>query len=74
MQRLGREHSDSTFFMNLASSRSDEVIANMSIVLIHQADTLLYKLIESISNKFLQEGGFREKLHRARVATRQQEE
>lgn len=74
MQRLGREHSDSTFFMNLASSRSDEVIANMSIVLIHQADTLLYKLIESISNKFLQEGGFREKLHRVRIATRQQEE
>ena len=70
MRKLGVEHRDSAFFLSLAETRSDEVVANMVIVLIYQADTLLNGYIQSHYNKFLQEGGFREKLSRERIACR----
>lgn len=71
MQRLGRTHQSSAFFLDLASSRSDVVVANMIIVLIHQADALLYKFMQSHYQQYLQEGGFREKLARERKKHRQ---
>ena len=70
MRKLGIEHEDSAFFLELAQTRSDEVIANMVIVLIYQADTLLNGYINRHYNKFLAEGGFREKLTRERLACR----
>ena len=70
MRKLGKEHEDSAFFLSLAQSRSDEVIANMTIVLIYQADALLNGYIQMHYNKFLQEGGFREKLTRERLSCR----
>ena len=70
MRRLGIEHEKSGYFLELAQTRSDEVVANMVIVLIYQADTLLNGYIQSHYNKFLQEGGFREKLSRERIACR----
>ena len=71
MRKLGREHNDSDYFLALAESRNDEVVANMVIVLICQADVLLDRYRKSQEAKFVQEGGFREKLTRERVAYRQ---
>lgn len=70
MRRLGIGHSDSAFFLSLAQSRNDEVVANMAIVLIYQADALLNGYIQMHYNKFLKEGGFREKLARERLSCR----
>ena len=70
MRKLGLEHEDSTFFIDLAQTRSDEVVANMVIVLIYQADALLNGYINRKYNDFLREGGFREKLTRERIACR----
>ena len=70
MRKLGIEHEDSAFFLELAQTRSDEVVANMVIVLIYQADTLLNGYINRHYNKFLTEGGFREKLTRERLSCR----
>ena len=70
MRRLGIEHEKSEYFLSLAQTRSDEVVANMVIVLIYQADTLLNGYIQKHYNKFLQEGGFREKLTRERLSCR----
>ena len=70
MRKLGLEHEDSAFFLELAQTRSDEVVANMVIVLIYQADALLNGYINRKYNDFLREGGFREKLTRERVKTR----
>jgi four helix bundle suffix protein len=70
MRELGKKQDSSDYFINLAENRNDETIANMAIVLINQADVLIYKYIEFISAKFIKEGGFREKLTRVRIAER----
>ena len=70
MRKLGIEHEDSAFFLELAQTRSDEVVANMVIVLIYQADALLNGYINRKYSDFLREGGFREKLTRERVKNR----
>ena len=70
MRKLGKEHEDSTHFLELAQTRSDEVVANMVIVLIYQADTLLNGYIKRKYADFLKEGGFREKLTRERKQNR----
>ena len=70
MRKLGKEHEDSFYFLELAQTRSDEVVANMVIVLIYQADTLLNGYINRKYDDFLKEGGFREKLTRERKQNR----
>ena len=66
MRELGLSHSDSNFFLELAESRNDEVIANMAIVLLYQEDVLLRKHIEKQIKRFVDYGGFRESLAKAR--------
>ena len=70
MRKLGKEHEDGAYFLELAQTRSDEVVANMVIVLIYQADTLLNGYINRKYEDFLKEGGFREKLTRERKQNR----
>lgn len=62
MRRLGREHNDAAFFMNIVRTRPPETIANMAIVLIKQADYLLYRQLQRLANDFLKEGGFSERM------------
>ena len=52
--------------MDIISSRNDETIANIAIILLHQTDYLLYKFIEKVVAKFEKEGGIREKLSELR--------
>ena len=73
MRKLGIEHEDSAYFLSLAQTRSDEVVANMVIVLIYQADSLLNGYFRKRYNDFLKEGGFRERLTRERLAHRNRE-
>ena len=42
MRRIGREHNDGEYFIQLAQWRPPETIANMAIVLLKQADYLLH--------------------------------
>ena len=69
-QQLGREHNDTDYWMELVRTRNDEVIANIAIVLIYQTDYLLYKYLQAADERFLNEGGFREKLTRERIKAR----
>lgn len=70
MRRLGREHNDAPFFMNLVQTRPPETIANMAIVLIKQADYLLFRQLQRLADDFLEEGGFNERMMRMRKAKR----
>jgi restriction system protein len=49
---------------------SPEVAANTVICLIHQANFLLDRLLKNLEAKFLEEGGFTEKLYKARSEAR----
>lgn len=70
MRRLGRQYNDATFFMRLISTRPPETIANMAIILLHQADYLLYKQLQRISEDYLNHGGFSERLYELRKKRR----
>ncbi len=65
------EHNDSAYYRALLPERSAETIANMAIILIYQTDYLLYRLLERHKQDFLQNGGVREQMTRARLATRE---
>lgn len=66
MRKLGKEHNDATFFMKLCQTRPPETIANMAIILIYQADYLLFKQLERLEKDFITQGGFSEKMNRIR--------
>lgn len=70
MRRIGREHNDPEYFMAIVRTRPPEVIANMAIILINQADYLLYRQLERLSEDFLKNGGFSERLTRLRKERR----
>lgn len=70
MRRLGKEHNDAEFFMSLCSTRPPETIANMVIVLIYQADYLLFKQLERLEQDFVKDGGFSERMARVRKENR----
>lgn len=65
-----RTHLDSAVYREKIQSRSEETIANIAITLIHQEDVLLRGLIEWMKQQFLQQGGIKEEMYRARVEYR----
>ena len=62
-----RAHPESDFYRERVKLRSPETVANIAIILIHQTDYLLMRLIESAKQRFLKEGGIREAMTRARI-------
>ena len=69
MRRLGVTM-DNSRIVELAKSRSLDTVANMAIILLNQEDYLLHKLLSSLSDRFLSEGGFKERMHRMRLERR----
>ena len=69
MRKLGVEGNNQSI-LEIAKSRSLDTVANMAIILLKQEDYLLHKLLTSLSERFLDEGGFKEKMHRMRVERR----
>lgn len=60
-------HYDSQFYRDSMKDCSAETMCNIAITLIHQADVLLRKLIERVKRDFIEEGGIREQMTRARL-------
>lgn len=65
-RRFCRKNCDLAYFQEAIKIRTDEAIANIAIVLIHQADYMLFKLIERQKADFLKDGGIREQMSQAR--------
>ena len=65
-----KKHLDSTVYREKIRDRSDETIANIAITLIHQCDVLIRGLIEWQKRNFLENGGIKEEMYRARKAYR----
>src|SRR5262245_41137537 len=71
VRRLGRkENVTYEIYETYIDTRSAEVVANILISLIHQANYLLDQLIRKLEKDFLAEGGLRERMTRARLAQR----
>src|SRR5258708_38653994 len=67
VRKLGNG-SDVTYetFRDFCETRSDEVVANIAICLIHQTNYLLDQQIRRLEQDFVTEGGIRERMTRAR--------
>ena len=65
-----KRHLDSAVYREKIKDRSDETIANIAITLIHQCDVLIKGLIEWQKKNFLENGGIKEEMYRARKAYR----
>ena len=69
MRQLGREGNNQRI-IEIAKSRPLDTIANMVIILIKQEDYLLHQLLKSLSERFIQDGGFKERMYRMRDRSR----
>ena len=70
MRQLGKERNEAGFYMRLIATRPPETIANIAIILINQADYLLFRQIEKVSDDFIKNGGFSERMTRLRKQQR----
>ena len=57
-------------FREFVETRSGEVVANIALCLIHQANYLLDQQIRRLEQDFLKEGGLRERMTKARLESR----
>ena len=60
-------------FRAFVETRSGEVVANIAICLIHQANYLLDQQVRRLQQDFLKEGGIRERMTKARLEARERE-
>ena len=66
VRNLGKNHSEASFFMDICKTRPPETIANMAVVLINQADYLLFKQLQRLEKDFVENGGFSERMMKMR--------
>jgi four helix bundle suffix protein len=59
-------------YREFVESRPPEVIANIAICLIHQANYLIDQQLHRLEKDFLEQGGLRERMFKARLAHRNQ--
>ena len=58
--------------MRVCELRDDITVANVALVLIHQTDYLLKRLLEKYKTEFLQDGGIKEQMSAARRQWREE--
>ena len=69
-RNFARNHNEPEIYLEKIRERSPETIANVALTLIHQYDYLIVRLIESIKRRFLENGGIKEEMYRARKTVR----
>ena len=71
VRRLGRK-TPQTFeiYREFVETRPPEVIANLAICLLHQANYLLDQQLKALEKEFMEQGGLRERMTRLRLANR----
>jgi four helix bundle suffix protein len=71
VRKLGSRRDESyESYRAYIETRSADVVANIIICLIHQANYLLDQQLRWLEQDFLREGGLRERMMRARLAAR----
>ena len=73
VRRLGRKMPQTyELYREFVETRPPETIANIAICLIHQANYLIDQQLRRLEKDFLEQGGLRERMTRARLAYRRQ--
>lgn len=72
VRKIGNgSHTTYESYRQFCESRPAEVVANIAICLIHQANYLLDQQLRRLEQDFVSEGGIRERMTRARIQQRQ---
>ena len=75
VRRLGRKVPHTfELYREFVETRPPEVIANIAICLIHQANYLLDQQLCRLEKDFLEQGGLRERMFQARLANRNKQQ
>lgn len=71
VRRLGaKSHTTYETYRTYVETRPPEVVANIALCLIHQANYLLDQQIRGLELEFIKQGGLRERMTRARLQSR----
>ena len=71
VRRLGRKTPQTyELYREFVETRPPEVVANIAICLVHQANFLIDQQLRRLEKDFLEQGGLRERMTRARTAYR----
>lgn len=61
-------HNDLVDYQRYFEKWNDEEIANVALTLIHQTDRMLQSFLLSLEKQFIEQGGIREAMYRARMS------
>ena len=67
-------HNDFCDYEPLLAKMNDEEMANMALTLCHQTDKMMCAYIEKLEQRFVTEGGIKERMHAARTGYRQEQD
>ncbi|MDE6480734.1 MAG: four helix bundle suffix domain-containing protein, partial [Muribaculaceae bacterium] len=65
-----KKNDDTFVFADKCRERSDETVANIMITQIRQLDAMLAKVLKKVEAEFINEGGIKESMNRARRQAR----
>lgn len=77
LQRLRafcHKHNDYCDYASLLGKMNDEEMANLALTLCHQTDKLMCAYIARLEERFVKEGGIKERMYAARTGYRQQQD
>lgn len=67
-------HNDYSDYAPLVERMSDEEMANLLLTLCHQTDRMMCSYISKLEERFVKEGGIKERMHAARTGYRREQE
>ncbi len=70
VRKFAKKHDTPSDYLQRLRMRSPEAFCNIALTLCHQLDYMLYCVIERAKAKFLEKGGIKEEMYRARLAVR----
>lgn len=70
IRRFARRHDNPDIYLTKLRERNPEAFCNIALTLCHQLDYMLYCVMERAKAIFLQKGGIKEEMYRARIAVR----
>lgn len=71
IRKFSKTHNNPEDYLSRLRQRSPEAFCNIAITLCHQLDYMLYCVIERAKEIFLEKGGIKEEMYRARLAVRE---
>ena len=71
LREFCHSHNDYSDYAPFVVKMSDEEMANLLLTLCHQTDKMMCSYIEKLDNRFVTEGGIKERMYAARTGYRQ---